>query len=743
MNFYAHTAEDKYGKPLLETSGKWQPLSAHLRRVAESAGVFAEPFGMSPEAETAGLLHDLGKYSDRFQERLRNPSIHGINHWASGTLAARELGYRLVPFAVDGHHTGIPSLKRDDPVRSLRNTLGSGSDPKAHQVITGFSETCDDLLDRFEADGLQACKAHHAAKEKRFDEAFRIRMLFSCLVDADFLDTEKHFDSAVAASRSTLPLQPSAALDVLLTELHKKPSDSEVNRLRCELLADCLAAAENARGLFTLTAPTGSGKTLSALAFALKHAATHDLRRVIVVIPYTSIIEQTAKVYRDTFSRAFGDGYVLEHHSAVASRESDSDEAGDAEEARLRRARLAAENWEAPLVVTTSVQFFESLFSNRTSKCRKLHNIARSVVVFDEVQTLPIKLVPSLLSGVNLLVRNFGVTAVFCTATQPAFRHAAKAIQGGWVPVEISSQPRAMAEAFKRTKIIRRPDDQRPSWRELADELDRLPQVLCIVNARADARNLFEALSGDGRFHLSAAMCAAHRQDKIAEIRRRLSAKQTCRLISTQLIEAGVDVDFPAVYRAMGPLDSIIQSAGRCNREGKIPDPAPVIVFRPAEGGMPRGAYRQAAAVTQSFLHEHPNAELHLPKTYEEYFQRLYGTLGPNASAEDPVFAHSEEYDFPAAATACKLVDETRALLVPYGEGMELIETIKRQNHIDAALARRSQRFTINLYENEFLKAIAFGVVTPLTSDKDIYYWSSKYDPELGATHAAQEDCIL
>ena len=477
-------------------------------------------------------------------------------------------------------------------------------------------------------------------------------------------------------------------------------------------------------------------------------AASHDrFRRIIVVIPFTSIIEQTAKVFRDRFKPVFGPDYVLEHHSAVAWEESDSDLGRDAEDAQIRRARLAAENWSSPLVVTTSVQFFESLFAHRPSRCRKLHNIARSVVIFDEVQTLPTRLAPSLLSAVNCLTRDYGVTAVFCTATQPAFGTAAKAICGGWQPREISSRPGAMAETLKRTSItIRSPENSPADWQELASEISQHNRVLCVVNTRAQAAEFFQLLPEEGRFHLSAAMCAAHRSDKLEVIRQRIREHKTCRLISTQLIEAGVDVDFPIAYRALGPLDSIIQTAGRCNREGHSLEPRPVTVFTPPSAKMPRGAYKTAAQETEAFLAEFPDAPLHQPETYQRYFARLYETLGPNSANDDPAYFASKNFDFPAAAKACQLIDDgTRSVLVPYGHGRELIKKIRHQKHLTADFARRCQRFTINLYESEFQKSRSTGVITPLLKDKEesMFFWSSSYDDQLGACNHEAEQFVL
>ncbi len=757
MIFFGHTAEDENGNRLPKQF--WQLLVNHLLAVAKRASEFARPMQMEAEAEIAGLLHDLGKYAIRFQRRLEDDSIHGINHWSAGAFQAWILGRASVALAIEGHHTGIPAIERNqDDLECWRERFKKLTSPADAPGVNGFPETLAQLLERFATEKLTLPPAisRENPNGREFVTAMKIRFLFSCLVDADFLDTEQHFNSAQAALRRSPPLLPAAAWQHLRTYLDSKSSAGEVNQLRRQLLGDCLDAAEKIPGLFTLTAPTGSGKTLASLAFALRHIEKHNagldvadpkrLRRVIVVIPYTSIIEQTAAVYRDIFEKQFGVDYVLEHHSAIAPHEQQSDTGKDAEESRLRRARMASENWDAPLIVTTSVQFFESLFSNRPSQCRKLHNLARSVILFDEVQTLPREKVPSLLSAVHLLTQEpYGATAVFMTATQPAFGVAEKLIEGGWRPTEISSNPAAMAEAFKRVEIVRKPDDWRPTWPEVADILRDEPQCLAVVNTKASARALFEALPNDGdTFHLSTGLCAAHRYAKLTEVRRRLSAGKPCRLISTQLIEAGVDVDFPVVWRVLGPLDSIIQTAGRCNREGKLQQPGKVTVFRSAEPAMPRGAYRQAAAVTESFLFQQPDAPMHQPETYAAYFRQLYGVGGPQNHDEDKLFKACKDFDFPLAAKESRLNgDETRAVLVTWGEGEQLINEIRSQYHCTAGLFRRCQRFTINLYLGEFAKAEREGVITPITSDKSIYVWTSKYDENLGAIHHSAEDLLF
>jgi CRISPR-associated endonuclease/helicase Cas3 len=737
MTFYAHSHPDFPNDP-----SKWQTLKEHLAAVANMAEKFASVFGLKNEARIAGLLHDLGKYSNRFQRRLSDPSVTGINHWSSGTHVAKKLGCRWLPFTIEGHHTGMPAFGRDEPRRSLRNTLLGMTEPATYPEITGFSELTDELMDRLSHDGIEMNPYVDRREASNFADAFQTRMVFSTLVDADFLDTERFMEPNLTATRDALPLSADVAISVLLAYLAAKPKDGRVNELRRRLLDECLCAAERDGRLQTLTAPTGSGKTLAALAFALRKAQLKGCQRVISIIPYTTIIEQTARIYRDVFSGVFGASYVLEHHSNVGSGHDEDNEAYDPHS----RSRLAAENWDAPITVTTTVQFFESLFSNRPSACRKLHRIANSVLLFDEVQTLPIRLIPSLLAGVKLLTEKYNVVAVFGTATQPAFVHAKQAISGGWNPQEIVKAPDASANELRRVQITRRPSDKPQSWQEIAGELLQQTRVLCVVNSRKDAQTLFELIQQDGAaYHLSAAMCAAHRQDRLHEISERLTETDLpCRLITTQLIEAGVDIDFPVVYRALGPLDSIIQSAGRCNREGRIATPAPVIVFVPAEGTMPRGCYRQAAAITEAFLNENPGIDLQLPSTYAQYFGRMYGVLGPESAKQDPVFVASEEFDFPVAAAACSLIgDATRPVLVDYRKGREIIEEIEKRHFMDFALARRCQRYTINLYEGAFQKALAERVVEPLTRKADVYCWRDKYDANLGACHYSATDLIV
>jgi CRISPR-associated endonuclease/helicase Cas3 len=753
MIYYAHTATKRDGSPDPDES-KWQLLRDHLRNVAELAAKFAAPFGASNEARVAGLLHDLGKYAGRFQARLRDPRIHGINHWAAGAAYAANHAQPLIAFPIDGHHTGLPAKFGNE---GLQQTLLKFADPIERERLTACSEDLTALIQRYVADGLPPPPTPASSRRTPFASALRARFLLSSLTDADFLDTESHFSPANGSLRHSCLLHESRAFDLVMSDLAGKASASSLGRLRRDLLDACLERAELPPGLFTLTAPTGSGKTLASLAFALRHIVRHNrnltlddprrLRRIIVVIHYTSIIEQTARIFRELFTAAFGDDYVLEHHANIAPSTEPGAPGHDAEDARIRRARLAAENWSSPLVVTTNVRFFESLFANKPAACRRLHAISRSVVLFDEVQTLPPTLAPSLLSATRLLVGDYGCTTVFMTATQPAFATVplAKGLDA-WAPTEINPRPEAFAEALRRTEIVLETSTQPLTWPEVASRLSAHDQSLCVVNTTAHARELFQQLPAGCRFHLSSRLCPAHRSTVLAEVRRRLHPDnpQRCHLVSTQLIEAGVDIDFPAVYRAFGPLDSILQTAGRCNREGRMIQPGRVTVFHPADAARPPGLYSLATDKTEEFLTRHAGAALDQPATYARYFEEFYRLAGPDAAERDAVLKLSENFDFPAAAEKCRYIDSsTRAVVVEWGEGADLIQKLQRERHLTADECRHVQRFSVNLYPHEFAKAQTCGAVVQPAPDFDLWVWKGHYDPELGAVSATANDCII
>jgi CRISPR-associated helicase Cas3/CRISPR-associated endonuclease Cas3-HD len=737
MAFYAHSKN---------SVGHYHPLAEHLRSVGDLAQTYAQACPWPDEARLAGLLHDLGKYGERFQARLRGED-QGLDHWSQGAwLALSEYRALAAGLAIQGHHIGLQYLSPD----SLR-----GMDLKKllerHPLQLALShKDLPELKTRMQADGILPTKPAQTVlgvdPSSSLNRMLDVRMLFSALVDADFLDTEAHFqgDENGKAYRKPGPeLQAEKALAVLLQEIGRLAERTEavetVVQVRQALRGDCLNAADAAPGLFTLTAPTGSGKTLAMLAFALSHAQKQGLRRVVMVIPYLSIIEQTARIYREIFDpEIFGKDYVLEHHSLAGrgSENRQADDEGDIEsvEAAERRRRLLAENWDAPLIVTTSVQALESLFSNRPSACRKLHRLARSVILFDEAQTLPPGLAVPTLATLSHLAQAYGSSVVFSTATQPAFEHLHKDVgkhsPQGWNPRPIVPEPARLFAPLRRVKVCWPEPGQVIAWPELAEKLREAGQGLCIVNMKKHAKALWEALTDEApvgagfsprkseledctfgeedRFHLSTNLCSAHRRDVLDAVRARLKGKQAVQLVATQCIEAGVDVDFPLVFRAMAPLDAIIQAAGRCNREGKLalgethvfmPDSPPEERLYPAE------SYQQAAAVTQSLLLKHGPTGMALddPAFIDAYYRELYDIGKPEQSKktrqiEDRIKAGA----FPEIAREYRLIDQdTINVVVPYAPCLELFGELQERagkEGLTAEWIKSARPLAVSLY---------------------------------------------
>lgn len=566
------------------------------------------------------------------------------------------------------------------------------------------------------------------------DPALWIRMLFSCVVDADFLDTEAFFEPDKAKKR-----QDYQKLSDLLPRFNaymegkqSRATKSPVNRHRADILKQCIEKSAHAPSIFTLTVPTGGGKTLSSMAFALNHSAKYGKRRIIYVIPYTSIIEQTA----NQFKEIFGDN-VIEHHSNL-----DTDD--DSE--KVHKARLACENWDAPIVVTTSVQFFESLFASRTSRCRKLHNIVSSVVVLDEVQLLPPDFINPIIEVLKELHKNYGVTILLSTATQPALSpHKSSDFNFPGLPenVEIMKDPSSLQKAFKRTKVNMPPDFMTPSSYEvISEELKQYETVLCIVNRRDDCRALYK-LMPEGTIHLSALMCGAHRSEVITTIEKRLrDGIPTC-VISTQLVEAGVDIDFPVVYRAIAGLDSIAQAAGRCNREGKLME-GQLFIFVPSSK-TPPGHLRQAAEIGSRILSGRP-ADPFAQELFEQFFKELLWLKGDNLDKHGvlkDLAADSElRFSFRTAASKFKIIDESgqAPVLVRYGKGDKLVGQLIK-NGPERWLMRKLQRYVVNVPRYVLEKLIQSGEVEELfrgrKDSRGIFVQSAigRYDHAVGLSY--------
>jgi CRISPR-associated helicase Cas3/CRISPR-associated endonuclease Cas3-HD len=678
-DYYAHSAN---------RAGARHLLGEHLACVSLLARDFAGDQPWADEARLAGLLHDLGKYGDRFQARLRGED-QGLDHWSQGAwLALTEHKAVAAALAIQGHHIGLQSLSKDG-LRSIDLQKLTHNHPLQ---LSLSSDRMDEVKARLAADGLtpEPPKSTVCGMElsSRIDRMLDVRMLFSALVDADFLDTEAHFEGDDTGKRYRQPgpdLQPERALALILSHIEQlqagTQADPRVAEVRSALHKACLNAAESSTGLFTLTAPTGSGKTLAMLAFALAHAQKHGLRRVIVVIPYLSIIEQTAQIYYEIFAPHFGEEYVLEHHSLAGggAEQNRTDNEGNQTEDPERRRRLLAENWDAPLIVTTSVQILESLFSNRPSACRKLHRLARSVVLFDEVQTLPASLAVPTLAALSHLVQAYGSSVVFSTATQPAFTHLHETVNrhcaGGWQPREIVPEPARLFAPMRRVNLNWGDLEQPLSWHVVAEQLRQHPQSLCIVNLKRHAKELWELLQEDALV-LSTNLCPAHRREVLTTTRLRLKDQQPVQLIATQCIEAGVDVDFPVVFRAYGPLDAIIQAAGRCNREGKRTELGQVLVFLPEdERYPPGGGYEQAAQVTKMLLKRHGQERMALddPEFVTAYYRELYSIAGIDRHPKTKeLLEYVKAGAFPGIAREyCLIEQDTINIVVPYEPCLE------------------------------------------------------------------------
>ena len=692
--YYAHS--DPSGvRP--EEGGRWQPLGEHLEQTAQLARDFAEAFGAGEWGYLAGLWHDSGKFSEEFQRFLRescNAHIEQRSRVDHSTYGAQK-AYQKWPqgegktlaYVIAGHHAGLPDGRSNEEsclTRRIERTL-----PYQFHCPESLFEQKQPTLP-FALNRQRFC----------FELVFFIRMLFSCLADGDFLDTEKHIAPEKAGIREKDKVEFNRLYEKLeshLSTLQKQSVKTWVNTIRSEILANCLKAAEMGAGLFSLSVPTGGGKTLSSMAFGLTHAVRHGQRRIIYAIPYTSIIEQNANVFRNIFGREA----VLEHHSNYEPAEEDY------------KTRLAGENWDAPIVVTTNVQFFESLYACRSSRTRKLHNIARSVIILDEVQTLPSELLLPCLEAIRELVVHYHCSVVLCSATQPAIQYRDDFQMGLSDVREITDDPEALYRNLKRVRIqnLGLQTDE-----ELIQKLIQHPQVLCIVNTRKHAKKLFHGLvsedNPDNTFHLSASMYPLHRSRKLKAIKETLQAKRPCRVVSTQLIEAGVDIDFPVVYRSIAGLDSIAQAAGRCNREGLL-ECGQVFVFEPEEG-LPGGYLRHSAQTGQGVIRRYPEDMLSL-EAIEEYFREYYWQQGAQLDREDILGLVREggrRGDFPFRTIAERfqmIPEENKPVIIPREK--EVQEIIEQSRHAESlrGVSRKLQPYTVQINPYHWSRLLEAG----------------------------------
>ena len=698
----------------------WQLLADHLHNVAELAARFGAKFDAERLARLTGILHDLGKYSDAFQAYITG---HGQSpdHSTAGAQEVRNLprtqgdivGAWLAAYTIAGHHGGLPDGTW--PAPSLTERLKRLVPPVPQVWREEVRPNADRLLPAW-------FKPRPTSEQTGFSLAFLGRMVFSCLVDADTLDTAAHRDRVERRATNHEWPELHTRIDSLvaafdahmagkLAGVSEAVRQSDVNRRRAEILSHVRGKASLPRGVFTLNVPTGGGKTLASPGFALDHAKRWGMERIIYAIPFTSIIDQTAEIFREVLGRDI----VLEHHGAIESAAPEKEEGADADAQRLDiKLRLAMENWAAPVVVTTNVQFFESLFSHKRARCRRLHNLANAVIVLDEAQAIPLHVLRPCVAALDELARNYGCTILLCTATQPALM--APDFANGFVigpDRELAPDPLALHQAFRRVTLRRA---GRMTDEALVAELAAVEQGLVIVNSRAHALALYRAGRAEGlagMVHLTTRQTAADRQVILTEIRRRLATGEPCRVIATSLVEAGVDLSFPRVWRALAGLDSIIQAAGRCNREGRWPqDDSIVTVFEPAEAKPPVEIKRAVEAMGR-VAPKHD--DLTSPGAIEAFFREVYWQKGDGLDrtrmqdrdgyVEKPVLAEfkigsdTADFAYRNVGEHFRLIHDgmTPVIIAIDEEPKAALAALKHNPPSPGGVARRLQRFLVQV----------------------------------------------
>lgn len=701
--------------------GHWviQSNEEHTNGVAERTSRFASEFGLEAWGRVLGMLHDKGKESNAFQQHIRKESgyapeikvVGDYHHAYIGGIIVRKLyGKSADNFLVNqilSHHSGLhDSDELDGENSELKKKI-------PEEVNANFEKIVLDRLS-FKCD---ASDFHHLS-----------RMLYSCLVDADYLDTEAFMDKSAselrankAVIRDLLP-----KLEAYLRNLKVCVKDTEVNRIRNGVQQQCIKTSISPIGFYSLTVPTGGGKTLSSLVWAMRHAVHNGQKRIIVAIPYTSIIVQTAAILREIF----GAKNVLEHHSNV-----DPEQIKD--EKLREQMKLAMENWDYPIVVTTNVQLFESMFSNKPATCRKLHNIVNSVLILDEVQTLPMDYLQPIVDSLKTYNKLFKVSVLFTTASQPVLSgfiegcNPKASFQGIKEVKEIIPKDFKLHDKLRRVKLDI--DNSGKSYDEVAEMLKRQKKVLCIVNTRRDAKELYERLPQEGvTLHLSKMMCPAHIGETIEQIKTALKDdnNEIIRVISTQLIEAGVDIDFPVVFRQEAGLDSVLQAAGRCNREGKKNICTTYVFSLDKEHNLPKGGIQDG---NNARLNLDPSSDWFAPKTMSSYFRQLYCR---NDSFDKKDMKHYlydvKNISFATAAKNFRLIEDTgKTVVICWKNSTELVQELV-QNGPSYLLMKKISKYCVNIYQRDFEALCKMGVVTEKREGLFVVDYAQQYDEHIG-----------
>ena len=687
-----------------------QTIKEHLEGTAKLSGEFAEKFGKQDWGYCCGMLHDIGKYSIDFQKRILGENNYRVDHSTAGARVCLEKGgkYSFLEYCIAGHHAGLPDYGNNydestDSTLSGRR-LKKLSDYQAYQTeieVPAINSMPIDLKRTVNPD---------------FSLSVFMRMIYSCLVDADFLDTEAFMKEGKQGRNS------GENIEILFKKLEnyisgwlKNQDIDTVNGRRTEILKNCLEMGKTEKGLFRLTVPTGGGKTVASLAFALRHALENKMDRIIYVIPYTSIIEQNSKVFRDIL----GEENVLENHCNVDYESSEE----------LLPMQLASENWDKPIVVTTNVQFFESLFANKSSKCRKLHNIANSVIIFDEAQMLPNDYLKPCIAMIEELINNYQVSAVLCTATQPAL---ASFFHERISEKELCPRMEEQFEFFKRTVFE---NVGVLTENDLIQRLEKEYQALCIVNTKKRAQRIYKQLEGEGVYHLSTSMYPKHRRRTLREIRERLQKNKKCILISTSLVEAGVDLDFQSVYRELAGVDSMIQAAGRCNREGLRPAKESKVYIFQFEGKENVLGQRQQIDVAKSVIAD--NRDISDMESITQYFEMLYHIKGDSLDKKKILDEfQNKRYNFAKVGKEFKLIEQdTKTIFINYEEEANETLCLLKERGFTRSGMRKASQYCVTVYENEFNKLYGIGAIQPISEDIEDFYeltYKEKYTEKIG-----------
>lgn len=700
----------------------------HQKGVADLASKFAGEFGMAEWGHVLGLLHDKGKERKTFQQHIQKESgyapdikVEGdYSHAYVGALIAKELFnspypyYQIIDNILMGHHRGL--YDHGDKEEILKKEIPN-------------DVSVESLDEKLNMPSLGSAKDVHLF----------IRMLYSCLVDADYLDTERFMmpeQSLLRSVKSTVE-ELLLKLEVYLDELKRNASDTEVNRIRNEVQQYCIDTSENNVDFYSLTVPTGGGKTLSSVLWALRHAKKNGLKRIIIAIPYTSIITQTAAVLQNIF----GDENVLEHHSNVNLTD---------ESRSTQSLKLATENWDYPIIVTTNVQLFESLFSNKPSVCRKLHNIVNSVLILDEVQTLPMEFLRPIVDTLDTLKRVFKVSVLFTTASQPVLSGRIEGtnplVSFDALPQinEIIPQVANLHDRLRRVKL--EIDDTPQSYDDIAEKIAQHSRVLCIVNTRKDAKEIYSRLPEEGMcFHLSRMMCPAHVRETIEMIKEALrsDSNKIVRVVATQLIEAGVDIDFPVVYRHEAGLDSILQAAGRCNREGRL-ELCTTHVFT-LQNRLPLGFITQTNNARKNMVGDY---DWFSPKAMTEYFRQLHARIGSFDKAQIRSLLYTQELQFEEASNKFQLIDDSTTSIVVNWERKNvdsLIEHLQSEG-FSYSLMKEMAQYSMNVRNKDLKILLEAGVIEEIKEGVLFIRDTDFYDEKIGLiteNHWLEESLIV